>query len=990
MTTLTDYNYHSDPKCFRLGEMEEHSYFIPFENADKCGMEREKSAYFHSLCGEWAFCYKSSVFDMDDFYINGFDISGFEKVSVPEIWQMHGKDMAQYTAAPYPFVINLPNVPLKNPCAAYVKDFDVRINDGKRYELCFEGKDSCIYVWVNGQFVGYGEAPHNTSVFDVTDKLKDGNNRLCVLVLKWCSGSYIDDQDKIRLSGLFRDVYILERDKSGIRDFKINADIKGDITLEVEAEAQVTAEIYCEGKLLYRGETGKIHVDNPLLWTAETPNLYTLKLCCGNEYIAHCFGFREINCDGGVFKVNGKHVKMYGVNRHDSDPDTGYAVSVAKMRSELILMKQHNINAVRTSHYPNDPRFYELCDELGLYIMCEADMECHGCSYIADFASIVDSEQYAPAIHDRMVRMYEKFKNFTSVVIWSLGNESDWGKNLANEYSYLKSVDTQRPIHYEAAMVGYEDMDDEQRKIALSRVDLASRMYKTCDKVRAFYKDDYATLPYVKGEYSHAMGNSCGDLRFYDDIFQSDDRYMGGYIWEWCEHGLRMQDENGTEYFGYGGDFGDTHHYRNFCMDGLVTPDRVPHSSLLEAKAVFAPVRITRNGDKLTILNRNYFVDFSDYIIDWSISADEKEIDSGIFDVNPSPCTSVNVKCPAKEPYLAQNAVLTVRVALANDTMWADKGHVIRVFSFPLEVVAEEKKTTGKAPVLEEKRNAYVVYGDNFEYTFRKDEGIFGSMKVNGRELLSKTVEFNCFRAPLDNDIATATSPNRVADLWKTNRNFGNIEYTEVVINDFSARTEDDCVVLNGEFIFGVQGRRWIARGSIEYRIYGNGKISLHQSGSFNETMPYFLPRYGYAFSLAEPAEKIRYFGYGPAECYEDKCSHAVLGWYDYTPDDPYGAYERPQENGSHMGTKWIKLTCGDVPIKVSGENLSFCISRYDVHKVVETKHRKDLVEEDGAFMYVDYRMSGIGCASCSGQQPLEECRINAGEKFDFTINIEI
>ncbi len=995
MEKLTDYTYHKDPKCFRLGEMKEHSYFIPFESAEKCGSPREESAYFHSLCGKWSFCYKTSILDMDDFYINGYDVSSFEKVSVPEIWQMHGKDRAMYMTSPYPFIYNPPHIPEKNPCAAYVKDFDLQIKDAKRYELCFEGKDSSIYVWVNGQFVGYSEAPHNTSVFDVTEKLADGRNRVCVLLLKYSTGSYIEDQDKLRLSGLFREVYILERDKSGIRDFTLTANCSGDIELDVESDDEVCVEIYDKGKLLYSGPAGNIHIDNPILWSAEMPYLYTLRLHCGEEYILHRFGFREVKRDGAVFKVNGRPVKLYGVNRHDSAPDTGYVTSMDFIRHELILMKKHNINSIRTSHYPNEPRFYELCDELGFYIMCEADMETHGTHYITgNRATIGNMGLFDDAIHDRMVRMYGRLKNYSSIVIWSLGNESGANIALENEAKYMQDTDETRPILYEGVFPDYETATEEERRYMMKKadVDFLAKMYKVLPVVKSMYDDGIADRPYVMCEYSHAMGNSCGDLRFYDEIFQSDDRYAGGYIWEWCDHAVRMRDENGKEFFGYGGDYGEKPNMDamgNFCMDGLVTPDREPHSSLAEVKAVFAPVRITREGDKLNILNRNYFADFSDYDVKWSVVADEKELDSGILDVNPAPRSSITVKCPAKEPYVADNAVLTVSVNLKNDTLWAKAGYTVMAFTFTLETA---KKAVVKtfAPTLTETRNAYVVSGDGFEYTFRKDEGVISSIKAGGKEILSKSIEFNCFRAPTDNDRSTRSSKIKVAEPWNNTRHFGNLAWAQVAVLGFEAKTEDDCVVLGGDFMFAVPGRRALARGKVEYRVDGKGKVSMRQTGAFEKDIPYFLPRYGYKLTLTEVAQDIRYFGLGPIECYEDKISHGLLGWYDYTPDDTYGAYERPQENGSHTGTKWVTFKCGDVPVRVSSDNMSFNISRYDIEEMSKTKHRKDLKAADGSYVCLDYRMSGVGSASCGGQQPLEKCRINAGEEFDFTINIEI
>lgn len=995
MKTILEYSYHRDPKQFRVNEMPDHAYFIPFESAEKAKETRESSPYFHSLNGTWHFLWKPSLYEMDDFYINGFDLSDFEELSIPENWQLHGKDYAQYQTSPYPFIFDPPNVPEKNPCAAYVKDFDLQIAAGKRYELCFEGKDSCVYVWMNGEFVGYGEAPHCTSAFDVTPFLKNGKNRLCVLVLKWCAGSYLDDQDKIRLSGIFRDVYILERAENGLRDFHINTDVDGKVTLSADAESSVPAQIFDGDKLLFEGNIGKdpvsVQIEDPRLWTAETPYLYDLILSCAGEYVHHAFGLRRVEVKDNVFFVNGKPIKLYGVNRHDSYPDTGYVVDMEKMQSELLMMKRHNINAIRTAHYPNDPRFYALCDKLGFYVLSEADMESHGCFYIGDWNYIANDPRYAEAIHDRMVRMYEALKNYSCIVIWSLGNESGWGENFKNEAVWFRNTDPTRPLHYEPASRIYHKLEDEEKAFIIENLDMFSFMYPSVETSAHLFDDETITIPFVLCEYSHAMGNSCGDMRFYDDLFQSDARYMGGFVWEWCDHAIQIKDENGVEFMGYGGDFGEKHHQNNICMDGVVTPDRVPHSALLEIKAVYAPVRITRNENgELEIRNRNAFTDLSAYSMDWTVTADGKVTDSGSFVTKTLPDQCDTVKLPTKEPYCAKNAVLTVRVNLANNTLWADAGHTVAAFSFPLAVADKETvKETLPPPALSETRVEYTVSGNGFAYTFRKDEGTLEKMQIHGKNVLSAPLTWNCFRAPTDNDNSFQPKLN-VSGQWKNTRNFGNIEYPELSVHNFNATVENDCVLLCGDFIFGVQGRCAVSVGRVEYRVYGDGKLEITQNGKISELLPYFLPRYGYIFSFEKPISDVVYYGYGPAESYEDKCSHALLGQYGYTPDDPTGAYEYPQESGSHCNTEWVTLKNGSTALRISGHKMSFCASRYDIHEVAKAKHQKDLIPMDGTNLYIDYRMSGVASASCGGQIPDESCRINAGEEFNFRISLEI
>lgn len=995
MKTILEYSYHRDPSSFRVNELPDHVYFIPFESAKNARNERESSPYFHSLCGNWRFLWKPSLYDMDDFYKTGFDLSKFENVSVPENWQMHGKDVAQYQTSPYPFLFDPPNVPEKNPCAAYVRNFDLSIREGKRYELHFEGKDSCIYVWMNGSFVGYGSAPHCTSAFDVTEFLQKGKNRLCVLVLKWCTTSYLDDQDKIRLSGIFRDVYILERAQNGLRDFSVDTDIDGRVTLRAEAASPVLAQVFDGEQLLFENELGteplSLQIEQPKLWSAEEPALYELRLFCAGEVVCHSFGLRRTEVKNGVFRVNGKAVKLYGVNRHDSSPDTGYVIGFEAMKNELMQMKRCNVNAIRTAHYPNDPRFYQLCDELGFYVMSEADMESHGCFYVLDWHYIANDARYTDAILDRIDRMHATLRHFTCIVIWSLGNESGWGENLKKAALKLRRADPSRPIQYEPASRFYPKLEDEEKAFIMENLDFVSHMYYSIEKSAILYEDESITRPFVLCEYSHAMGNSCGDLRFYDDLIQSDDRYAGGFIWEWCDHAIRLQDENNVEFMGYGGDFGEKHHQANICMDGVMTPDRSPHSSLREMKAVYAPIRMTREDNGGFVMqNRNFFTDLSKYLIKWSVTADGVRIARGKLTANAAPGESCRITLPISEPYNAENAVLTVKFKLLEEVTWATAKHRVAAFTFPLAVTKKEALApTGNLPTLTETRSTYYVSGDGFVYTFRKDEGRLTAIELDGKNLLRDGLTWNCFRAPTDNDNSFQVALN-VASLWKNTRNFGNIEYPELNVRNFTATTRADCTVLCGDFLFGVQGHLPICTGHVEYRVYGNGRMEISQAGRISEHLPYFLPRYGYTLAFEKPIEDVIYYGYGPDECYEDKCSHGLLGQYEYTPDKVAGGYEYPQESGSHCGTEWVCFSCGEHRLKISAKKMSFCASRYDMHEVAKAKHQKELSRTDGSFLYVDYRMSGVGSASCGGQIPDASCRINAGEAVDFTITLEI
>lgn len=1006
---IHELSLHKDPRVFNCHELDYRSYFIPFETAEKAAQARETSAYFTSLCGEWHFKYADSAYDMPDFVTNAADRSGFETVTVPEVWQTHGKDRAQYQTSPYPFVFHPPYPPAKNPCAAYIKDFYIAPQAQKNYELHFEGKDSCLYVWLNGRFVGYGEVPHQDSAFDITPYLSEGQNTLCVLVFKWCSGSYLDDQDKIRMSGLFRDVYILERSRQGLRDFSVSADGDGHFSLTLRSDRPVTVTLYDKERPLFTA-TVQDHleyiVENPVLWSAEAPFLYTLMLSCDGEFVQQKVGFRTCRTENGRFLVNGKPVKLYGVNRHDFSPDTGYAVSYDFIRAELQMMKRYNINAVRTAHYPNDPRFYELCDELGIYVMCEADQECHGVSYVNGWDAVMNHEQFTDAFVDRMARMYEAFKNYPCIVIWSLGNESGFGKNLEKCVDYFNEKDHSRPLHYQAfTMVCSLHLGEENNAEPIFSPELDRYInqhfgmmvlgYPKLTELTAMLQNPSLKLPLVFHEYAHAMGNSCGDLRLYDEIVQQHDRCMGGFIWEWCDQAIRMWDKNGKEYFAYGGDFGEKHHLYNVCMDGLVSPDRVPHSSLLEAAACFSPVKIRRVSEKeYEIHNRQYFVSTAIYDIRYEIVLDQEVIRSGCVDTAVMPREKAVVFIDTEDTYPARNGIIRFYVTLKEDTPWAEKGHVVYKNTFALPCQDQKEASAALPPVLEESDSAYTVLCQGLRYTIRKDSGVLCQIKVGDDALLSEPLTFTAWRMPTDNDNQLIGGDNGtifgggIAQKWRKTPRFGELPYPWLEVSHLCAKTEPQAVVIEGDFIFAVPGRCPIATGRIEYRFSAAG-VTLRQQGGFHKELDFWLPRYGYRLALAKEPTAITYFGYGPDECYEDKREYATLDWYRYAVDASKNSYEKPQECNSRVDTKWLRFSLGEVDVEVSSNAFSFCITDYDVNEAWKLSHKKDVPKGNAAFLHLDYRMSGVGSRSCGGEEPQPSYRINPGEEFDFAFTVK-
>lgn len=570
----------------RVGVCAPRAYYVPFEAAQKISIkngiiDREKSARFVSLNGIWKIRAYSKLQDVDI----GAELSG--EIPVPSCVQMHGYDNIQYINCRYPFPFDPPRVPQENPAFHYRRTFEWEKTDEKCY-LVFEGVDSAFYVFVNGREVGFGQISHALNEFDITDYIGTGENTLDVVVLKWSAGSYLECQDKFRFTGIFRSVYLLRRPKKHITDFKISTGYEGEsgrITVENLSETELSVTAAGKERVLLPGDRADIYIENAKAWTAETPYLYDVVLSSNGEKILQRVGLRRVCIENGVFRLNDKPVKLKGVNRHETHPETGAAVTVEDTLADLKLMKWANVNAVRTSHYPDMPQFYELCDALGLYVMDEADVETHGvCTSEGGYDKAVwqkyaESGIFDEGVFDRNVNLYERDKNFTCVLIWSLGNESSYGKMFYAGADYIHAKDM-RPIHYEGIV------NTDKSEYYTDWVDIVSRMYPPLESFAEYLADERETRPYVLCEYSHSMGNSNGDMNDYWREIDKSDRFMGGFVWEWCDHAVKTK-----KGFLYGGDFGEKEHDGNFCADGLVSPDRKIKSNLLEVKAVYGGKR---------------------------------------------------------------------------------------------------------------------------------------------------------------------------------------------------------------------------------------------------------------------------------------------------------------------------------------------------------------------------------------------------------------
>lgn len=857
--------YHENTNILHVGCEAPRAYYIPFSDREAAlSGARDSSDMFRSLNGTWDFKYCGSIDEMPEFD----DISDYDKINVPSCWQCKGYDTHNYVNTRYPFPYDPPYVPHRNPCAMYEKRFNMQPKSGYRQYINFEGVDSCFYLWVNGIFAGYSQVSHSTSEFDITEYLKKGRNRINVLVLKWCDGSYLEDQDKFRMSGIFRDVYMLERPEGHINDFFIKTRIDGTVS--------VSADTYAEYELLdgnnviasASGREAVMNVDDPRLWTAETPYLYTLVIKSGGEYIVQKVGIREITVKNGVVLLNGRPFKIRGVNRHDSDPKTGYTISREQAMTDLRLMKQCNINAVRTSHYPNSPWFTELCDELGFYVCAEADIEAHGvCSFYGGsqnetFGLIAQDERFKDAILDRVQRNVMRDKNRCSVIIWSLGNEAGYGENFENAGSWVKEYDPSRLTHYESSV--HETLG---HKNDTSMLDLYSTMYAPPESIVKYFKNTKNKKPYIMCEFLHAMGNGPGGIYDYLDLIDKYDGFVGAFVWEWCDHAVYMGKRDGKPVYYYGGDFNETVHDSNFCVDGLVYPDRTPHTGLMEYKNAIRPIRASLKKGMLEIENRLDFSDVSElYSVTYEISRNGETVGAGEIPL-PSIAPHEKARLPLPDAPEDGDCYILVKYETKNDSPLVPAGHPVGFDQLRLSKAAAfelpECRETGDLNIYETD-TVLTVEGASFKYEIDKRTGLFCGIKVNGEDMITRPMEWNIMRAPTDND-------RYIARRWI------DAGYDRIVARVYSLEAEDseDDVVISSDINISAVQMRSILRLKTRQTIRRDGAVSMHVKAVFNDSRPYielpFLPRFGVRVFLPKKYDRVRYYGYGPYESYSDK-----------------------------------------------------------------------------------------------------------------------
>lgn len=993
--------YWENPGILQVNREAARSYYIPYGDIGGASSnKRGRSPFYRTLNGSWKFRYCRSVKEVQDgFYTDEADVSGWDELIVPSCWQTSGYDQLHYTNVNYPFPCDPPYVPNDNPAGLYVREFQVPAQwDGKRIYTVFEGVNSCCYVWVNGQFVGYSQGSRVPAEFDVTPYIREGRNRMAVMVLKWCDGSYLEDQDVWRFSGIFRDVYLLARDRVHVRDVFNRQELAADFgeallrcELETTGRLEVQAELKdADGRTAASGQAeidGKgaieLRVERPVLWNAEQPYLYQLYVQAGEETLRFPVGFRKVEIVSGVFKINGQAVKLKGVNRHDSHPSLGQTIPLRHMHKDLMLMKRHNVNTIRTSHYPNDPRFLELCDEYGFYVIDEADLECHGVQPAGDFHMLTNDPAWQAAFIDRAVRMVERDKNFPSIIIWSMGNESGYGANHIAMAAWTKSRDASRPVHYEGAAPHYKGSEETEC------LDMESRMYASVEYIENYAKDERNVKPLFLCEYSHAMGNGPGDLHDYWEVIYKYPKLMGGCVWEWTDHGIAAETADGTPFFAYGGDFGDKPNDGNFCIDGLVAPDRKPHTGLLELKQVIAPVRAEAadlKGGTIRVMNLYDFRDLSHVGMVWKLEKDGETIQQGyVAELPAGPHETAEVTLPYTLPETAAGRYyLTLSFREKRETRWADAGYEIAFEQFELPAAAKAAPASaipaaGKLPPLRAERQGHllVLEGFDFRHEFDLYGGAFVRISRHGVNMLAAPTRFKVWRAPTDND-------RNVKHEWMA-EGYERAK-THIYRTDWR-QLPDGSVEIDAAFSLGGYIKRPILRGDACWRVDGSGTVALRVKVKVREGIA-FLPRFGLQLTMPPGTEEVEYFGFGPHESYIDKRRSVRKGKYVLTVDEMHESYIKPQENGSRFGTEWAIVSSElGMGLKFSGaEPFSFQASHYTPEDLTEATHAHLLRKRKETIVHIDYKMSGVGSNSC-GPELLPQYRLDERE-FEFAVDV--
>jgi len=1017
-----------NPAVFGINKEAPHCTLMPYESQSKAvRLDRTASRWHQSLNGQWKFHWSKDPNSRPaDFYRTDFDVNGWDTIKVPSNWQMEGFGTPLYTNVQYPFHKNPPfvmqtppehftNFDARNPVGSYRTAFKVPSKwDGRQVFIVFDGVDSAFYLWINGQNVGYSQDSRTPAEFNITPYLQKGKNTLAAEVYRYSDGSYLEDQDFWRLSGIYRDVYLYSTPKLHIRDFFVNTDLDADYknavlridaqvasyadyggvvpTLEVKLIDKTNSGLFGKNEIIESMATpsGKsftlgnqieysfvADVENPKKWTAETPNLYTLVLTLKDEkgkvieYVSCNVGFRKSEIKGGQLLINGQPIYIKGVNRHEHDPDTGHTISRESMIQDILLMKQNNVNTVRTSHYPDVPEWYDLCDEYGLYIIDEANIESHGMGYGKE--SLAKQSEWKDAHMARQVAMVERDKNHPCIIIWSLGNEAGDGPNLEATSAWTKQRDPSRPIHSEQAK-------------QQPHTDIVCPMYARIPKIVEYASQEQAR-PLILCEYEHAMGNSLGNMKDYWIAIRKYKHLQGGSIWDWVDQGLRKKDNQGREFWAYGGDFGDHPNTGNFCCNGLVQPDRKPNPHLFEMKKTYQNVHVASQNPEsgnVDIFNENFFISTDSLETLWEVTENGKVIQKGsLRTVVVQPQQTKTITIPFEKPKVKSGCEYHLKVSFVLNAKqaWAKKGHFLAWDQFELsyETPSAPAVAADTLPALnvQEAGDGVTIQGADFEVAFDKSKGVLMSWKVQGKNLLAAPLVPNFWRAPTDNDkgnkmpdrcgIWKDAGPNRAIDDFR-------LVQTEPQIVEILARTTIAAKDTTLDTI---------------YTVYGSGEILINYILIPDKDLPE-IPRIGMQMQMPGEFSTMQWFGRGPQESYWDRKDGYAVGLYEENVYKPEHIYVRPQENGNKTDVRWASWTNSKgTGLAAIGQPLIYASAwPYTMDDLEKARHINELPTRETITVNIDYKQTGVAGDNSWGARPHDQYTLFANQPYQWKVRL--
>ncbi|WP_373232307.1 glycoside hydrolase family 2 TIM barrel-domain containing protein [Cohnella sp.] len=1013
--------WNNNPTIFQLNRMDAHSTLITHDSLEEALIgDRQSSAHYHLLNGQWRFAFAENPDKrIKDFYKSDFDSSSWNEIKVPAHWQLQGYDYPQYSNVRYPWIdseiLKPPFAPTKyNPVGSYIRTFHVPDGwQGKPVFISFQGVESAFYIWLNGELVGYSEDTFTPAEFDLTPYLIEGENKLAVEVYRWCDASWLEDQDFWRMSGIFRDVYLFTAPEAHIYDFFVNTDLDedfrdadlrvdaaiinyfgedvGDLTVDaqlydgkgspllaqsLQMKASLGANASCEVK-------GTVAVSNPLKWSAEQPNLYTLVLRLNDaqgqavQFISCKVGFRKFEIHDGLMKINGQRILLKGVNRHEFSCDTGRALGIEDMIRDIQLMKSYNINAVRTSHYPNNTKWYDLCDEYGLYVIDETNLETHGSwTYGAteEGETVPGSKpEWRDNVIDRCNSMLQRDKNHPSIIIWSLGNEAFGGDNFLYMHDYLREKDPSRVVHYEGVF---------HWRASEAASDIESHMYTSPRGVEE-YALNKPKKPFILCEYSHAMGNSCGGLSKYWELFEKYPVLQGGFIWDWVDQAIRVQSADGASHMAYGGDFGESPHDGNFCGNGLIFADREISPKIHEVKKCYQNVKFTAEDldeGRFNVINGHLFTDLSAFELVWLLENNGTPVKEGKLDIQVAPGESKTIELSSIYPDQADfgdEYVLTLSVLLRDATAWAQSGHEIAYeqFIIPAPVIAAVgQQTEDQQLEVQLIGKDLIVKGDNFSVRFDTLKGDLESYQVKETELLKQAITPNFWRAYTDND--RGNKHHERCAIWREAGQGRTLQQFTWEQSSSGVRAAVDYILPTVP----------ASTCTIEYTIHGDGEIAMQLQLNPAPNLPE-IPEIGILFAMDKEFDTISWYGRGPHENYWDRNTGARIGLFTGKVADQLAPYLRPQESGNKTDVRYALIQNAEgVGVLVEGAPLfELNALPFSPFELEEYDHQHLLPISDKTVVRVNYKQMGVGGDDSWGARTHPEYLLFANRSYGWS-----